>query len=267
MTTDTQTFHVSLAEAESYESRFVPRLFAAWAPLLVDAAGVSAGHRVLDVATGTGIVARTAAERVGMRWRVVGLDLNPAMLVVAKRQRRDVEWREGDAASMPFLARSFDVVLCQASLMFFPDVTGALAEMARVVRDGGTVAVQVWDRLEDQPAYRPFIDVAARHAGPDAIDLLGSYFARGDLHELTSLMRAASLKPMTARTEATTLHFDSVDELVTTEVQSTPLGDYLTDDVLSRIIEDSRDALRAFQRPDGRLDIPIRGHVVTATRR
>jgi SAM-dependent methyltransferase len=263
----TETFLLSLEAAEVYESSFVPALFAPWAPMLVDAAGVSDGDRVLDVACGTGVVARTAAERVGPRGSVVGIDLDPAMLVVAERLRPDIEWRVGDAGGLPFLARSFDIALCQAALMFFPDPSEALRQMARVVKDDGIVAIQVWDRLEDQPAYRPFIDAAARHAGPEAIDLLGSYFSRGDLSLLTELLRAAGLRPAALRTEAKILHFDSVEAFVMIEVRSTPLGDRLGDDDLTLVIEDAREGLHAFMASDGTLDIPIRGHVITAEKR
>jgi ubiquinone/menaquinone biosynthesis C-methylase UbiE len=110
---DTQTFHLSQDSAEAYEEVFVPALFEPWAQLLVGAAGIRAGDRVLDVACGTGIVARTAADRVGATGSVVGIDRNPAMLAVAERLRPDIEWRQGDASGLPFLGRSFDVVLCQ----------------------------------------------------------------------------------------------------------------------------------------------------------
>jgi ubiquinone/menaquinone biosynthesis C-methylase UbiE len=263
----TQTFDLSQDSAEAYEEVFVPALFEPWARLLVDAAGVHAGDRVLDVACGTGIVARIAAERVGPRGSVVGVDRNPAMLAVAERLRPDIEWREGDAAGLPFLARSFDVALCQAALMFFADPRRALREMARAIKDDGTVAIQVWDRLDDQPAYRPFIDVVSRVAGRDATSILGSYFSRGDLSALQALVRAAGLWPAAGGTRSTDLHFDSVDAFVMTEVRSTPLGERLTSDVLATIIEGSRDALGAFTGPDGTLNIPIRGHVITSTLR
>lgn len=263
----TETFQLSLDAAEAYESAFVPALFEPWARIVVDAAGVGSGDRILDVACGTGIVARIAADRAGPKGSVVGIDRNPAMLAVAKHVRPDIEWREGDASGLPFLARSFDVVVCQAALMFFSDPRGALKEMARAVRDDGTVAIQVWDRLEDQPAYRPFIDVAARVSGTDATDLLGLYFSRGDLSELWGLMRAAGLWPAVTRTEATILRFGTVDAFVMTEVQSTPVGERLTGDLVARIVEGTRKALRAFTSPDGSLDIPIRGHVITATPR
>lgn len=207
----TQTFHLSHDSAEAYEEVFVPTLFEPWAQMLVDAAGVRPGDRVLDVACGTGIVARIAADRVGAGGSVVGIDRNPAMLAVAERLRPDIEWREGDASGLPFLARSFDVVLCQAALMFFADPRKALGEMARAIRDDGTVAIQVWDRLEDQPAYRPFIDMVGRSAGKDVADLLRSSFSLGDLSSLQAMLRAAGLWPVVAKTRSTNLRSGSVD--------------------------------------------------------
>lgn len=116
-----ESFRLSFDAAEAYEATFVPRLFADWVPHLLDAAGVAAGQRILDVACGTGVVAREAADRLGEKGTVVGLDLNEAMLAVARRLRPDLEWRQGDVAALPFRDGSFDVVLCQAGLMFFPD--------------------------------------------------------------------------------------------------------------------------------------------------
>ena len=140
MTGSVETFQLSVEAAEVYEARFVPAIFGEWAPHLVEAAGVAPGQAVLDVACGTGVVARTAADRMGGRGRVVGLDLNEGMLAVAGRLRPDIEWRQGDAAELPFEAGSFDAVLCQAALMFFPDRARALREMARVASPGLRVA-------------------------------------------------------------------------------------------------------------------------------
>lgn len=149
--------------------------------------------------------------------------------------------------------------------MFFLDVEGALREMARVVVDDGTVGIQVWDRRHSQPAYAPFIDIAARHAGPDAIDLLSTYFVRGDLEELGSSLPAAGLEPTSIRTEESTLSFGSIEEFVTAEVQATPLGERLSDDALRGIVEDARTALDPFRTGSGTVEIPIQGHLVMAT--
>jgi ubiquinone/menaquinone biosynthesis C-methylase UbiE len=264
----TETFQIPPEAAEAYESAFVPRLFGEWAQLLVGSVDVETGNRVLDVACGTGIVARLAAESVGQAGRVVGLDLNQAMLDVARRLGSGIEWRQGDAANLPFSDDSFDIVFCQAALMFFPDPTAALREMARVVDPNGTVAIQVWDRTADQPAYRPFIEVAARHAGAEAVSILSAYFALGDLDALKEMFQTTDLEVAHVRTETTTMHFASVEEFVDIEVRSTPLGERLTEEAIGRIVSESRtEGLSPFVTEDGRLDVPIRGHLIKAHKR
>ena len=262
-----ETFQISLDAAEVYEEKFVPALFGEWAPHLIDIAGVAPGHSVLDVACGTGVVARTAAERIGGDDRVVGLDINEGMLAMARRLRPDIDWQHGDAADLPFPDASFDVVLCQASLMFFPDRAQALREMARVVTGEGTVAVQVWASLESQPGYGPFIDVAARHAGPEAIDLLSAYWVLGDLDLVSALFEAADLEITATRTRVGTARFDSIDELVKTEVESTPLIDRISNDVYRSILEDSRAALESFISQGGKTEVPIQGHLISARKK
>jgi ubiquinone/menaquinone biosynthesis C-methylase UbiE len=264
MQTPTETFQLSVAAAEAYEARFVPALFAPWAAHLVAFADIAPGRAVLDVACGTGIVARTAADRAGTAGRVVGLDLNEAMLAVARRVRGDLEWRRGDASALPLPDASFDVVLCQMALMFFPDRAGALREMGRVVRPGGLVAVLVPGRLPSQPAYAPFVEAAARHAGPEALSLLGAYFACGDLDELTRVIASAGLRVVRTATRVGTTTFPSVAEFVATEVESTPLVERIGEDVYDRIREDAREVLRPFTRPTGAVEIPLECHLVAA---
>src|SRR5262245_41222616 len=180
----TETFDIALEQAEAYEQRFVPALFAQLAPWLVDQVGMRAGQSVLDVACGTGILARTVADRVAPGG-VTGVDRNEAMLTIAGRLRPDIDWRHGDVAALPFEDDTFDVVLCQSGLMFFPDANAALAEMARVAASGGTVGVQVFARLDAQPAYGPWIGMVSEHAGPEALNLLGTYWVHGDLDVLS----------------------------------------------------------------------------------
>jgi ubiquinone/menaquinone biosynthesis C-methylase UbiE len=267
MSSSAETFQISAEQAEIYEVKFVPAIFADWAPHLVDAAGVGPGQTVLDVACGTGVVARLAAERVGTTGKVVGLDLNQAMLTVARRLRPDIEWQQGDAARLPFSDGSFDVVLCQSALMFFPDPALALREMARVVTSDGTVALQVYSSLESQPGYGPFVEVAARHAGPSAISLLGTYWVHGDLDALAGLLESAGLRTTTIRTRLGTATFDSIDELVATEVEGTPLAERISNEVYRKIVEDSRAALRQFGTEADGVKVPIEGHLITARRR
>jgi len=134
--------------AQGYESYMVPTLFGPRARILVQAADVKPGERVLDVGCGTGIVAREIASRLGATPAVSGVDLSPNMLAVATaaatRMGLTIEWREGNAEQLPFHDAAFDLVLCQFALMFVADKAAALSEMRRVVTGNGRVLISVW---------------------------------------------------------------------------------------------------------------------------
>lgn len=109
-------------------------------------AKIRPGERVLDIATGTGITAIAARERGA---QVTGVDLTPELLAVARQKAeaegfRDIEFREGDAESLPFENATFDVVLSTCGHMFAPDQTKVAAELARVTRPGGRVVFLAW---------------------------------------------------------------------------------------------------------------------------
>ena len=258
----TETFQITREQAEAYEKLFVPALFAQWAPLLVEIARIADGQRVLDVACGTGVAARAAAARVGPTGSVVGLDLNPAMLEVAAGTRADIEWRQGDAANLPFGDSEFDAVLCQSALFFFPHVDAAVAEMARVVRPGGAVAVQTYASLHDQPGYLELDAVVRRTAPGDALELLDTYWSQGDLSILCKTLSQAGLDVVETRTTLGTARYGSVEHLIETEVKGTPLADRLSDDQISQILTESTDIFAKFLTPAGTLEMPIRAHLV-----
>ncbi len=255
---------VPLEVAESYEAVFVPTLFEPLAGLLVEFADVLPGQRVLDVACGTGIVARTAAAVAGPAGRVVGVDLNEAMLTVARRVGPDIEFRRSDAAALPFDDGCFDVVLCQSGLMFMPDVVEALGEMRRVTAPRGRVAVQVWSALDRQPGFRPLAAAVARHAGRDAAELVGTYFRLGDTGDLARSCRRAGLAVLEVRPLPITVHAPSVDDYVTAEVESTPLVARLDDGTYRRIREDARAGLAPFCDESGALAMPFEVLLVSA---
>ncbi len=262
----TETFHITSEQAELYEERFVPALFAHWVDAVVDAAGVRAGQDVLDVACGTGVVTRRAAERVGPTGHVTGLDLNPAMLAVASRIAPDLTWQQGDVVALPFDDDSFDVLTCQSAVMFFPDLTGALREMSRVTRPGGVVAVQAFDLRDDQPAYGPWIEMVARHAGQDALRMLGTYWVHGDRDLMRERCATAGLRVTAVNDHEQPACFPSVEAMVLTEVNATPLADRLSQPELDAIIADSYRVYEPFRSPgEEQLTIPLTGYVLVAT--
>lgn len=261
-----ETFQLPAEVAEVYEARFVPAFFAQWAPYLLDAVGVTAGQRIVDVACGTGVVARAAADRIGADGTAVGLDLSDAMLAVARRIRPDLQWRQGDAAALPFDDSEFDCAVSQMALMFFPDPVAALREMRRVVRSTGTVGVLVPGSLDANPPYRIFVDVVTKHAGASARNLVTTYFALGDPQALARLFTASGLRVSAATGPVGESRFGSVDEFVTIELDSTPLGERLDTGARERIMADCRPALAQWRTPDGSLRFPFQCNLVVARR-
>jgi ubiquinone/menaquinone biosynthesis C-methylase UbiE len=152
--------------AEIYEEALVGPLFDPWVAALLDDAELKPPARVLDVACGTGIVARRAKERLGAKGSVVGIDLNPQMLAVARRQAPEVDWREGNAGALPLRdGEAFDVALCQQGFQFFPDRAAAARQMHRALRKGGRAAVSTWRPDTEFPVLHELRGIAERHIG------------------------------------------------------------------------------------------------------
>lgn len=151
---------------EMYERFLAGPLFGPWVDALLERAGVSPGQRVLDLACGTGVVARAAKARVGAG-RVVGLDVSAGMLEVAARHAPAVEWREGDACRLPFGPEErFDALVCQQGFQFFSDQPAAAREMRRVLAPGGKAVVATWVLLEALPCFLALHAEGERHLGP-----------------------------------------------------------------------------------------------------
>ena len=134
-----------------YDTYLVPLLFEPYAADLVNRLASRSLSRVLEVAAGTGVVTRALASVLPERVSIVATDLNQPMLDQASAlgTTRPVEWRQADAMQLPFHDGTFDAVVCQFGVMFFPDKTRALSEARRVLRPRGVLVFNVWDRLEE----------------------------------------------------------------------------------------------------------------------
>ena len=192
---------VTRSAAEVYEEFFVPALFREWAPRVAAAAAIRPGQKVLDVACGTGVLAREAASRAAPGGEVCGLDRNEGMLAVARREAPGIAWRQGLAEALPYDARRFDAVVSQFGLMFFDDRRRALQEMLRVLRPGGRLAVAVWDRLETSPGYAAMTALLQRLFGEPVAAGLRAPFVLGDPDELRALFAAAGMPEVRIATE------------------------------------------------------------------
>lgn len=213
--------------ASAYERYLVPRMFAPWAQRLVDRANVDVGDRVLDAACGTGIVARTALDRVGSEGAIAGLDVNPGMLTVARDAApndADIDWREGDVTDMPFDEGAFDVVLCQQALQFLSDPTSALTEMRRVLSEGGRLGLSVWRPLKCNRTYTEFADALEEHASAEAGTMMRSPFPSWTRDDLRSMIRKAGFDDVTITIDIGSMRYPSFEEMVRREAASSPLA-------------------------------------------
>jgi ubiquinone/menaquinone biosynthesis C-methylase UbiE len=167
-----------------------PALFAPWALQLAAAANFQPGERALDLACGTGVVTRRLLAQTGALGTVIGLDLNPKVLKVAReaagRNHGAVSWCVGRGERLPFVDANFDLIVCQFGLMFFADWLGALSEMRRVLRPGGRLIVSVWQGLERHPFHQTLDEVSRRHLGKSSVQAV---FALGEADEADVLYR------------------------------------------------------------------------------
>lgn len=224
---------------ENYERFFVPAIGGPIAKDLMDVAALCEGERVLDVACGTGVVTRLAAEAVGPDGSVTGLDINPGMLAVARANTppgATIAWHEGNAESMPLPDRAFDVVLCQMGLQFVGDKAAALREMHRVLAPGGRLVVNV-----PGPTSAVFTVLEAalgRHIGPEAAGFVRAVFSLHDVDGLQALIANAGFADTTVRANTKTLHLPAPEEFLWQYIHATPLAA-----VVGQADEQSRKAL------------------------
>lgn len=187
-----------------YERILVGPLFRPWAEVLLDRVRPTAGERVLDIACGTGIVARLARERVGPAGTVVGVDVSPGMLEVARAVSPEVTWREGSALDLPLAdGERFDVVTCQQGLQFFSDRPAAARQMRRALAPGGRLVVATWRDVTESPFFDQLLQLGERHVGP----IVDQRHAYGDGAALVALLTEAGIAEVTVQTVSKTLRF------------------------------------------------------------
>jgi ubiquinone/menaquinone biosynthesis C-methylase UbiE len=262
----------ALSAPEAYEHRLVPSLFGGWAASLVRLVDLRPGERVLDVACGTGIVARLAAPRVGATGSVTGLDIDPEMLRVARETASAVvptiRWQEGDALGLPFPDGSFDVVLCQQGVQFFADGTVALGEMRRVLAPGGRVAVGAWRGVQNGGFLAALATTLERYVDREAIEEMSAPCPFADPGVLRRLITQARLRNphLTVLTE--NLRADSTAEFVEQVVLASSLGPWLSrldPKARGRLVAELDVALLPYS-DDGRFSIPVAANVALAQR-
>jgi ubiquinone/menaquinone biosynthesis C-methylase UbiE len=195
MPTDNAAFVGSIPE--NYDRYLGPVFFDPYAADLVARLNVPEDASVLELACGTGIVTRRLRDRLGPRAKLVATDLNDAMLAYAARKlgpEKDVEWKQADATDLPFTDQSFDAVVCQFGLMFFPDKEKALRETYRVLKPGGTFVFNVWDAIEHNDLPNLAHTIMTKFFADNPPDFYQVPFSFHDPEIIRSLLSAAGFR-------------------------------------------------------------------------
>jgi len=224
--TAAEQWQLSESAAERYEHIVARYILGPWAPLLVERAEVAPGERVLDVACGTGVVARIASQRVGATGYVAGLDLNAGMIAVARTiaapPGQTIEWYEGSALALPFPDSSFDVVLCQQGLQFFSDKALGLREMRRVLRRGGRLALSVWNSTG---LYNTAVgDALAIHTSEEVSKRFLASRRAPTGEDLRQLAAGAGFSAVAVRVEHITVHLPPIETFALDHLAATPVA-------------------------------------------
>lgn len=254
--------------AAGYENLLVPALFQQWTERVLDAAQIRLGHRVLDVACGTGVLARDAVGRVGSAGFVAGIDPGPGMLAMAERLAPTVEWRQGTAESLPYPDESFDAVVSQFGLMFFADRRQALQEMVRVLAPQGHLTVAVWDSLENVPAYAAEVALLDRVAGVRAADAVRAPFVLGARKDLVTLFEGAGVSSVAIATHTGTGRFPNVRTMVEADLRGwlPVMGIVLDEEQIQRILAEAESALGRYVTAEGSVVFDSSAHIVTGSK-
>lgn len=265
-----ERWQLSGSGSEAYERYLVPALFTPWAVDLLARVALQPRDRILDVACGTGIVARLAAHQVGASGRVIGLDLNAEMIREARTQSAKLEdtvaWLEGHVEMLPLRDATFDVVLCQQSIQFFSDQMKAVQEMKRVLTPSGRFALNVSRALPYNPYIRALADALERHVSPAAGTAMRAPCGFGDAEALRGLLMTAEWRDVRIHIVIQTIRHPSISAFIAGQLAATPVAASiaaLDDNAYAALIADICTSLQPYTDDEG-LAVPYEIHVAVA---
>jgi ubiquinone/menaquinone biosynthesis C-methylase UbiE len=244
----------------------VPAIFEPWGRDLLDTVAPATGMRLLDVACGTGIVARLAASRVGPTGRVAALDANETMLAVARTHPAhaggSIEWHHGDATHLPFAEAAFDIVVCQQGLQYMTDRLAALREMRRVLAPRGRLALSIFRRSLGHETLRR---AAAPHVGETAAAVVMEPFSFPDVDALCALIEQAGLPNAHLQAKTLTARFPSIDGFIEYQLggRLASAAGKLSGAARAALVDALREAFVPYSGSNG-VEFPMEANVVLA---
>jgi len=238
-----ETFQLAHGAAAIYEQQKVKAIFRPLADATLAAVEVSKDDVILDIACGTGIVARLIRERISPNASITGIDLNPGMIEMARSLTQDesgaFSWHVGDVTGMPFAAGSFTVAICQQGLQFFPDPTAALAEIRRVMCTGGRLILTIWFGIS--PFFRALADAIGRHVSPEDAARSLAPFTYSGLGAVSTLLKSNGFVEVHESQLTVDRVIQNPAQAIPREILSSPVGPAVAargDKVMSEIVGD-----------------------------
>lgn len=263
-----ETFQLAGNAAAIYEAQKVPAIFGPLAEATLEAVAPTAGDAILDVACGTGIVARMARRRLGPGPRIVGADLNEGMIATARGlsdpDARTCEWHVADVTALPFPDASFTVAICQQGIQFFPDEAAALGEIRRVVRPGGQIVLSVWDGAP--PLFTALAQALGRHVSPETGERSLAPFRYDGLGRLVESLRRMGCSEVSTGTVTVDRRLDDPETALPKEIMGNPVGPAVEArgrEVMDAVVAETIGALSAYRNGLG-LIVPQRSHLIRA---
>ena len=221
----------------THEQYLVPAIYSQWASRVADIAEIEVGQEVLDVACGTGSLARAAQLETGLKGKVVGLDLSEKMLAAARRHSQLIEWRLGDAALMPFDDNRFDRVMCQFSFMFISNRVATIKEMLRVCKPDGLVILAIWGPLQPASAYDDLIKMMRQVSGEPAARKLATPWDLGKPGVMDSLLISSGVNEYECHERVGLARYESLQAFLEAHLRLADEYDSLDNAAFEKILE------------------------------
>ncbi|SFF57761.1 Methyltransferase domain-containing protein [Fontimonas thermophila] len=272
MTTTSTQWQLARDAAQRYEQILVPTILGPAARALVEFAALQAGEAVLDVGCGTGAAARCAAEKVGPAGRVAAVDVNAGMIDVGQLlppvAGAPIEWVVKTAYELPFAEAAFTVVLCAQTLQFLDDRPRALAEMYRVLRPGGRVALSLWCEIQESPYFDALVQAVTRHIGAETAVGLRAAFGLSELATIRALVEGAGYTDLRITVKQLDLRLPRLSDFVPRHVSATPMAggfSAASPEKQQAVVEDVSKKLASYDSGNG-VCVPFRTYLVQAVK-
>ena len=236
-----------------HEQYLVPAIYAQWATRVADIAEIELGHHVLDVACGTGTLARAVQLETGLSGKIIGLDKNEKMLESAREKSHGIEWQLGDATALPFEKNRFDRVMCQFALMFIANRVATIKEMLRVCKPDGLVVLATWGPLHHGGAYEALINLVSKYIGSHAALKLSSPWSLGKPGAMDSLLLTSGVNEYECHQRVGQATYPSMRAFIETHLRLAGEFESLNEQSLEEIYSAADGQLRPFLAPSGQL--------------